>query len=274
MPRGRPRGGAVDRLLTHLLDDPASDGSDETAVDLAAWLSASPRFLSFAEAHRDKIRKKLRGAVDPAARGDVRAELETAFRLLGDRRIDLAFEAYGAGRRGPDFTVTFRAVHRFNLEVTRRRPEVDPTGPDGPGREGVDWLASALLGKLRQLPADAPNAVLVAVDGPPVAREQVATAARSLKQRADRRDDRFFAARGFAAARELHLYYRRLGTVFVVGRDGLSALSWSNGEARRPLPDGAEAACLGCLAATRQSAVYTHRRTDAGVDPARGVGIE
>jgi hypothetical protein len=159
----------------------------------------------------------------------------------------LAFEAYGAGRRGPDFTVTFRAVHRFNLEVTR--PRLDEG--DRPGRDRADGLASALLGKLRQLPADAPNAVLIALDGPLLAQDEVAAAMRSLKLRADRRDDLFFAGRGLADAREFHLYYRRLSALFVTSRSGAGARAWSNPEARRQLPEGALTACLACLGGRR-----------------------
>jgi hypothetical protein len=239
------RSATVDRLLSYLLDGVPS-AADEVANDLAEWLSASSRFVSFADANRDKIRKKLRGATDSQARGDVRAELEVAFRLLADRRLGLAFEAYGSGRRGPDFTVTFRAVHPFNLEVTRLRlDEGDRTGGDRTG-----GLGSALLRKLHQLPADAPNAVLVALDGPPPGEDEVATAMRSLRRRADRRDDVFFKRHGFADASRFHLHYRRLSALFVMSR-GAGARAWSNAEALRQLPDGALNACLGCLAGQR-----------------------
>ena len=78
----------------------------------AGWLSGSKRFRAFAEAHRDKIRKKLRGAADAEARRDVRAELRVAHLLLADRHIELAFEAYGSTNRGPDFTVAYRGERR------------------------------------------------------------------------------------------------------------------------------------------------------------------
>ena len=129
------------------------------------------------------------------------------------------------------------------------RPRLDAGLDDRarPGRDRADGLANALLGKLHQLPADAPNAVLVAIEGPTPPRDAVAGAMRALRQRADRRDDLFFAGRGFAATREFHLYYRRLSALFVASRGGAGALSWSNGEARRQLPDGAVPACLSCL---------------------------
>jgi hypothetical protein len=61
--------------------------------ELVEWLASSARFRAFAKAHRDKIRKKIRGAADLDSVRDVRAELRTARLLLGDRRIELAFEA-------------------------------------------------------------------------------------------------------------------------------------------------------------------------------------
>jgi hypothetical protein len=89
--------------------------------EIHAWLASSSRFRTFAEANRDKIRKKFRGATDPEASLDVRAELRAARLLLADRRIELAFEAYGSGKGGPDFTISFRGAIAFDLEVTRLR---------------------------------------------------------------------------------------------------------------------------------------------------------
>ena len=93
----------------------------------------------------------MRGARDAEARRDVRTELHAAHLLLADPRIELAFEAYGSGRGGPDFTVTLRGERPFNLEVTRLRRLPGAAGPIG-----------QLLAKLRQLPPSAPNAVLFA----------------------------------------------------------------------------------------------------------------
>src|SRR5271154_273772 len=90
-------------------------GDDE----LAGWIADSVRFRGFVDVHRAKIRKKLRTAADAEALRDVRAELQAAHLLLADPRIQLAFEAYGAGKTGPDLTVTYRGVRSFNLEVTR-----------------------------------------------------------------------------------------------------------------------------------------------------------
>ena len=105
----------VERLVAYLVD---GRRPDPALADLPAWLAATPSFRSFAEANRAKIRKKLRHATDGPARLDVRAELRVAALLLADRRFELAYEAYGAGRRGPDFTATFRAGRPFNVEIT------------------------------------------------------------------------------------------------------------------------------------------------------------
>ena len=132
--------------------EPEHRGEALRDLELAAWVNGSRRFRAFAETHRDKIRKKLRGAVDPDARRDVRAELAVARLLLDDRRIELAFEGYGSGNPGPDFTVLFRGARSFNLEVTRPR-------------RGGAGAAATILAKLRQLPPSVPNALLVAIEG-------------------------------------------------------------------------------------------------------------
>ena len=112
------------------------------AVELAGWVANSPRFREFAGAHRDKIRKKLRGATDASARRDVRTELRVAQLLLADRRIEVAFESYGSAAGGPDFKISFRGERAFNLEVTRmHRVHLPATG-------------APLLAKLHQLIMD------------------------------------------------------------------------------------------------------------------------
>ena len=244
MGQTRIRSASVDRLLGYLLDGVATFPGEDLAGELGAWLSASGRFVAFVDGHRDKIRKKLRVASELGARGDVRAELEAAFLLLSDRRIELAFEGYGSGRRGPDFTVTFRSAHRFNLEVTRprRRP--------GEADNGAT-IANVLLGKLRQFPADAPNALLVAT-GLAASADDVATAMRALKLRADRREEEFFAPRRLSMS-EFQAFYRRLAVIFVASASGPGVCAWSNPEARRRLPDGAAAACVACFADARWS---------------------
>jgi hypothetical protein len=230
--------GAVERLAQHLFDRILTD---PLADEVAGWLAGSNRFRAFVDANRDKIRKKLRGAADMEARRDVRAELRVAHLLLADRRIELAFEAYGSTKRGPDFTVTFRGERSFNLEVTRPRRAPAAAGFGGP-----------LLAKIRQLPPSVPNVVLLAVErGDPDALD-VAAAARLLRDRADAKDETFFATRGFKGTREFYERYLRLGGVLVwseAASGDARAATWDNRSARIALPKRAVRACVRCLRA-------------------------
>ena len=238
MARATVPGTAVERLTNYLFERAPGEAMAE---ELAGWLAGSTRFLAFTEAHREKIRKKLRGATDDEARRDVRAELQTARLLLADRRIELAFEAYGSGKAGPDFTVTFRGARSFNLEVTRVR-----RAPGAAGHGGQ------LLAKLLQLPPSAPNALLVAIEGDSAGAFDVAATTRTLRTRADRKDETFFASRGFEGTRGFYERYLRLGAVLVscegAAGDARAAL-WINRSARIALPDRAGRACLLCLRA-------------------------
>jgi hypothetical protein len=226
-------GTAVERLAHGLFD---GDVDDAMAREMLGWLAGSPRFRAFTEAHRDKIRKKLRGATDPESRRDVRAELRVAHLLLADRRIELAFEAYRSTKGGPDFTVTFRRGHRLNLEVTRLRGAVSATG-----------IAAAMLAKLHQLPPSVANAVLVATDGTGADAADVAIAVRALRARADAKEDAFFATRRLDGTRGFHQRFLRLSGVLVwceeADGDGRAA-AWINPSARIALPDPALRAVL------------------------------
>jgi len=168
-----------------------------------------------------------------------RVELRVARLLLADRRVELAFEAYGSGRVGPDFTVAFRGERSFNLEVTRQRGVPRATGHGAP-----------LLAKLRQLPPSAPNVVLVAIEGDTAAALDVAALTLALRSRADAKDETFFSARGFEGTRGFYERYLRLGAVLVwceaaagAARVGL----WINRSARIAVPERAARACLQCL---------------------------
>lgn len=222
------------------LADYLLDGSDEPLADtLAGWLAASPRFRAFAEAHRDKIRKKLRSATDPDARLDVRAELLVARLLLDDRRIELAFEARGAARGGPDFSVTFRTHHAFELEVTRPRHASDLSG-----------LGRTVLAKLRQLPTGTAAVLLLAVPGDDAVAIDLASLARELRARADARDDAFLQRGGFASPRDFYARFLRLGAIVAWSEAAFGdarARAWVNSSARIPVPDRALQACLGSL---------------------------
>ena len=227
----------IERLVDHVtagaVDQPLAD-------ELTGWLTSSKRFRAFADTHRDKIRKKLRGATDAESRHDVRAELRVAHLLLADRHIELAFEAYGSTIGGPDFTVAYRGERSVNLEVTRQRraPDAVHGGP--------------LLAKLRQLPPSAPNVVLIAIDGERADAFDVPGVVRSLIARADAKDDALFTSRGLRGTRGFHDRFLRLGSVLVWcerATGDARASAWKNRSARIAVPERAMRACLTCLRA-------------------------
>ena len=132
--------------------------------ELTGWMENSSRFTAFVETYRDKIRKKIRLAREPETALDLRGELDVAYRLLGDRRLDVAYEPYASTqRRGPDFAVTYRANLVFNVEVARMRAEES----DAPTRN-EERFVRLLLYKLGQMQPDKPNLLVIHV------REQLA----------------------------------------------------------------------------------------------------
>ena len=171
----------------------------------------------------------------------MRTELRVALLMLADRRFDLAFEAYGSGRVGPDFTVTFRDARLFNLEVTRLRRLPTPAS-----------AGSSLLAKLRQLPPSAANAVLLAIDGDTAAAIDVDAVVRTLRSRADAKDEPYFARRGLEGSRGFYERFLRLGGVLVwceaAAGDARASL-WINRSARIALPERAIRAGVQCLRA-------------------------
>jgi hypothetical protein len=215
--------------------------------DLGHWLENNSRFRAFVATHRDKVRKKLSSSDDEESRLDVRSELLVAYLMLADRRIELAFEAYGALRRGPDLTVTYRANQRFNLEVTRLRATVDPatSEPD----PGVARLANVIAAKVRQLPGDLPNVLAITTRGLASTEASLAAATRLLKLHSDQKDDAFFARKGLRNARDFYTQYLHLSGVFVLDEATTPAnvVFSLNREARHALPTEALAHLTGSL---------------------------
>ena len=215
--------------------------------ELAHWIEASPRFRAFITTNQDKVRKKLTTPDEAEHRLDVRAELLVAYLITADRRFELAFEAYGARRLGPDLTVTFRTNQRFNLEVTRLRTTSDA---------GDVKLANVIAGKLRQLPGDVPNALVIAAQGLSLNEDSLIAAVRLLKTHTDSKDDAFFARRGFKDARDFYAQYLHLGGIFVLDEATVPARAVfsANREARQSLPKEALSALMQCLTAAQMRA--------------------
>jgi hypothetical protein len=223
--------------------------------ELGHWIENSPRFAAFVTANQDKIRKKLTTSDDEQHRQDVRAELLVAHLIVADRRFELAFEAYGARRLGPDLTATFRTNQRFNLEVTRLRSSVEAGVPDSgdavsqAAAAGVARLANVITGKVRQLPGDIPNALVIAARGLTLDQESLSAVTRLLKMHTDHKDDAFFARRGLKDARTFYAHYLHLGGILVLDEatTPAGAAFLANREARHPLPREAISALMQCL---------------------------
>ena len=220
----------LDELIAYLF------GADHSplAAEIGPWLIASPRFRAFAEAYRDKIRKKARVLRDDESRRDFAFELAIAMRLLEERRFALEYESYGVGKRAPDFRLTFRSQVRFNVEVRRlRRPAPTPDAPVDPAR-----LIRAVCDKLGQLPPAMINALVLGAEGPSSAADALAPAMLRLQNRAAQKDEVLFRQLGFTGARDFLRHYQRLsGALCLAGEPGaLRAGLWRNPQARHPLP--------------------------------------
>jgi hypothetical protein len=222
-------------------------------AELGHWLESCSRFRAFITANQDKVRKKLSSAADEESRLDVRSELFVAYLILADRRFELSFEAYGARRLGPDLTVTYRTNQRFNLEVTRLRAIGDLGNADGEPGPAAARLANVITSKLRQLPGDAPNALVITTHGLPLSEASLAAATRLLKMHSDGKDDAFFVRRGLKSSRDFYAHYRSLSGVFILDEATAppGAIFAPNREARQPLSREAVVGLTECLTFAR-----------------------
>ncbi len=124
---------------------------------LQAWMEENPRFADFIDTYRDKVRKKVRTAKSAQSQLDLRGELEVAYCLLKDRRLEVAYEPYAStGARGPDYAVTYRANRTFNIEVARIRAVEETASAGRPER-----IQRILFEKLGQMKTGMPNLLLI-----------------------------------------------------------------------------------------------------------------
>jgi hypothetical protein len=191
---------------------------------LAEWVKTDRRFRAFAEAYRGKIRRKLRTNTDPDTAADLYFELDVGRWLLREPRMEVEYETFDARQGGPDYTVTFRVNTRFNVEV--RRIRTAETGDDR-----VRKLTDILASKTKQMPPGAIN-LLVLSDGAPPGGD-LADAAAALRGLAERKDDAFFARRGYPGAADFLRQYRQLSGAAFRAAGGVL---WLNSLAKRPLP--------------------------------------
>ena len=202
--------------------------------ELLQWMESSPRFTGFVDTFRDKIRKKIRTALNPESALDLRAELEVACCLLNDRRLAVAYEPYAsAKRRGPDFAVTYRANLVFNLEVARFRAEESRQA----SRIEVRILR-ILLGKLGQMQPGMANLLVFHTRAELARSIDLPGLMQDVKTRVEGKDPTFYAS-GYAAGRydgpaTFYKDFLRLSGILLWAP---GALPWVNKQARPALDE-------------------------------------
>jgi hypothetical protein len=202
------------------------------SAEMLLWLEDSPRFTTFVENYRDKIRKKIRITRQLESILDLRSELEVAYCLHKDRRLALEYEPYaGAKKRGPDFGVTYRANLMFNIEVARLRMEASQAG-DLPGSQ--ERILRILLYKLGQMQPGMSNLLVIHT------REEVAGSIdlgkimQDLKTRVEGKDPAFYAASGYSSPAAFYKDFLHLSGILLWTA---SARWWVNKQARPGLDE-------------------------------------
>jgi hypothetical protein len=215
------------------------------APPLTYWMSELPRFADFVETHRDKIRKKIRGSPGSEGFQDLRAELETAYLLLREKRFTLAYEPYGQGTgRGPDFAVTFRTRITFNVEVRRIRISIREHDVGEPPRfdpQAEGWRLAEIVGsKLSQMLPSMMNLLVIMADEQRMCELDVGQVMNHLKQRAEQKEAQLFQRHSFRDTADFFKYYQRLSGVLLRStgqqESGKCPILWLNNQTKHPLP--------------------------------------
>lgn len=230
----------TDELLTYLFDGKPHILSQP----MTGWLASSRRFTSFVQTVRDKIRKKIRVTQDPETILDLQLELETAYRLLQERALNLAYEPQLAEKvRSADFAITFTTSLTFMLEVTRLRIEnKNPSVTEQMTATSPaigDRLADTVCSKLGQLLPQGSNVLLVGVDAVELTENEIRAAMLRTQQRVERTDPAFFQRYRFRDRAEFFSHYQRLSEILVRRTDvhgAESLIAWVNPQAKYPLP--------------------------------------
>jgi hypothetical protein len=201
---------------------------------LEQWMEASARFTTFVETYRDKIRKKIRVTREPESIYDLRGELEVAYCLLNDRRLEVAYEPYAsAKRRGPDFTVTYRANLVFNIEVARIRVVRDGVEGIDPARQ-EERLLRILLGKLGQMQPGMANLLVIHIKEELGRAIDLGRLMQALKTRVEKKDPSFYIAKRYPGPAAFYKDFLLLSGILLWSSGGQP---WINKQARPGLPE-------------------------------------
>ncbi len=228
----------TDELLRYLFNGQ----SHSLAPPMAAWLGSSRRFTAFVNTFRDKIRKKLRVTQNQETLYDLRLELETAYLLLQERNLNLAYEPEQAGPgRSPDFAVTFTTSLTFMVEVTRLRRGAKGIMPisDHGFAPGDERLADAICSKLGQLLPQRCNVLIIGVDTLLLNQQDLQNLMLRIQQHAEAQDSVLWQRYGFRDRSDFIRHYQRLSEVLVRGSQWQAdhpAVVWVNPQAKHPLP--------------------------------------
>jgi hypothetical protein len=231
----------IDQLLAYLFEG----RSHLLEPSMAAWLSASRRFVDFVADNRDKIRKKLRVVDERESLHDLRLELETAYLLLRERPLSVTYEPLDRAQgRSPDFAVSFTTSLTFMVEVTRLRAVADdaPALSDAAppiSQAPADRIADAICSKLGQLLPQRSNIVVIGVEAAPPAEADLRAVMLRVQQRAERNDQGLFRRHGLRDRADFFQRYRRLSEVLVRAvntQSGRALAVWINPQAKHPLP--------------------------------------
>jgi hypothetical protein len=221
----------IDELLTYLFDGQ----SHVLSAPMRTWLE-SRRFTAFVSTFRDKIRKKLRVTQDRETLYDLRLELETAYLLLHEKTLSLAYEPEQSKQvRSPDFAVTYTTSLTFMVEVTRLR-EV-PSSENDLVLVG-ERLADAICSKLGQLLPQRSNVLVIGVDSLQLTQSDLQSLMLRIQQRAER-DALYWQRYGFRERADFFRHYQRLSEVLVRGSQlqaDQPVITWVNPQAKHPLP--------------------------------------
>ena len=206
-------------LMNELLDSLFDGQAHALISSMTDWLASSRRFAAFVNTHRDKIRKKLRTIRDSESLLDLRLELETAYLLLRERTLNLAYELQPAGQSGrtraPDYAVTYTTSFTFMVEVTRIRSDLERNAAQHSNPE--ERIAETICGKLVQLLPQRSNVLIIGVESLTVSQTDLQAMMLRIKQRAEHNDPAFFKRLHFRDRATFFTHYQRLSEVIVRG---------------------------------------------------------
>ncbi len=237
----------VDELLLYLFD-----GKPHLLTEpIASWLERSRRFAAFVDTFRNKIRKKVRVTKAQETIYDLRLELETAYLLLQERTLHVAYEPEQSRQvRSPDFAVTYTTSLTFMVEVTRLRtvPKTEKTPSENEGVLETERLADVICSKLGQFLPQRANVLIVGMDALHLNQIDLQAVMLRIQQRAERNDPAFWRRYGFPDRAEFFRHYQRLSEVLVRESEwqaGQLLVAWVNPQAKHPLPGRVRTALYG-----------------------------